>query len=79
MKSDYIGTGQKMIKLIDYALCVESITASDAAVLLQCSRKTCVRLFKRLDLISYELTQFAIDVSLSENQYGVTTLKVNRR
>jgi len=65
------------MKLLDYTLEVGSITAPEAAVLLQCSQKTAVRLFKRLDLISYELTQFAIDLIMCENRFAdETTLKV---
>ena len=80
--SDYIGLGEKVIKLVDYTLSLYSntITATDASILLQCSHKTALRIFKRLDLMAYEFSNFAINVHMAESRFdNETTLTIKRK
>ena len=63
--SDYIGNGEKLMKLVDYTLSLHSntITVPEAQELLQAERWTIIRLFKRLDLMAYEFHNFGIHVN----------------
>ena len=79
--SDYKGLGEKVPMLIDYCLSLHNgtVTAKEASDFLQCQHKTAVRIFKRLDLMAYEFSTFAISVTYAENRFGESCITIKRK
>jgi len=77
MKHDFMGTGQKMIKLLDYCLGASyPITVSEIADLFKCHKRTALRLIKTFDVLDYELVSLESIVYLSENRWSKSSILI---
>ena len=64
-------TSEKYFVLLDYCLAHGRITVGEAADLLQCTRKTVLRMFHFIESIKHELLAFQVTVFITPKDWTV--------